>query len=109
MEQVLKKLSAMNEKLDCITELLMNKGDASKQELTIKGINVRRLHADCPYAYGLQLMDVLFTKEEMAGSLLLESKLSTKPALDKERVNKLFKLIEDKFKDNKSYKKALES
>ena len=105
MEQVLKKLSPMDEKLDRIAKLLMNKGDASKQELIIKGVNVRRLHADCPYGYGLQLMDVLFTKEEMAGSLLLESKLSTKPGLDKEHVNKLFELIEDKFKDSKSYRK----
>ena len=41
------------------------------------------------FHYGLQLMDILFTKEELSGSLLFKSKRSGKPGLDLERVAKL--------------------
>lgn len=37
-----------------------------------KKINVNRILAKDAYVYGLRLMDVLFTKEEMANSLLEE-------------------------------------
>ena len=41
---------------------------------------------------------------ELAGSLMFESKgKSTKLPLDKERVEKMFKLIEEKFKDDQTY------
>ena len=57
--------------------------------LVFKGVNVQRIHATNPYTYGLQLMDMLFMKDELAGSLMFESKgKSTKPPLDKERVEK---------------------
>ena len=42
------------------------------------------------YAYARALLDVLFTKEEQRSSIVLESKKSTKPALDKNRVKLLF-------------------
>ena len=58
-------------------------------------VDVKRIPAKTPYAYGLRLMDVLFSKEEMASSLLLESK-SNKPPLDKDRVNTMFDLIDKK-------------
>ena len=49
-------------------------------------------------------MDMLFTKDELASSLMFKSKgKSTKPPLDKERVEKMFKLIEEKFKDDQTY------
>ena len=41
------------------------------------------------YAYALALMDVLFTKEELAMSLLFKLKKSVKPGLDRERVEKV--------------------
>ncbi len=48
-----------------------------------------RLSARDAYGFGLQLLDILFTKEELAGSLLFSSKKSTKPGLPKDRVEKL--------------------
>ena len=41
------------------------------------------------YAYGLQLMDALFTKHELAGGLIFKSKKSDKPGLDHDQVQKL--------------------
>ena len=52
-------------------------------------INLMRLPAATPYAFGLAVMDVLFTKEELSSSLLFSSKKSNKPALDPKRVEKL--------------------
>ena len=106
MELFLRKMYHIDEKLDRITEKLMKNTGDDEEELLIKGVNVRRLHADCLYSYGLQLMAILFSKEELAASLMLESKRSNKPPLDKDQVNKFFALIEQKFKDNKSYRKT---
>ena len=55
----------------------------------MNGINILRLSARDAYAFGLQLLDILFTKEELSGSLLSKSKKSTKPGLDRERVDRL--------------------
>lgn len=55
----------------------------------VNGINILRLSARDVYAYGLQLIDILFTKEEQSHSLLFSSKKSSKPGLDKERVDRL--------------------
>ena len=55
----------------------------------VKGINILRLSARDAYAFRLQLLDILFTKEELSGSLPFKSKKSTKPGLDRERVDRL--------------------
>ncbi len=52
----------------------------------VGSINLMRLSAATPYAFGLAVVDVLFTKEELASSLLFSSKKSPKPALDHKRV-----------------------
>lgn len=60
-----------------------------------KPVNVNRIPASDEYKYGLRLMDVLFSKEEMARSLLFESKRKCdKPGLDKERVSVMLNLID---------------
>ena len=60
-----------------------------------KPVNVNRIPASDEYKYGLRLMDVLFSKEEMARSLLFESKRKCdKPGLDKERVSIMLNLID---------------
>lgn len=108
MELVLRKLAKLEQKIDSLTDLVTKnklQGNAHEEELMFKGVNVRRMHAANPYAYGLQLMDVLFTKEELAGSLMFESGKSNRSPLDKERVNRLFKMIEEKYKDDRTYKK----
>ena len=48
-----------------------------------------RLSATDVYAFRLQLMDILFTKEEQSSSLLFASKKSKRVGLDRERVDKL--------------------
>ena len=44
------------------------------------------LTAKTPDKYALQLMDVLFTDQEMGSSCFISSKYSTKPGLDPKRV-----------------------
>lgn len=40
----------------------------------VNGRNIMRIHSRDAYSYGLQLMDMMFTKEELASSLLFKSK-----------------------------------
>ena len=58
------------------------------------------LHAACIAASGLRLLDVLFSKDEMVGRLLVKSKRSEKPVLDKTRVDLMFSLIDKRFGTN---------
>ena len=60
---------------------------------------VRRSHARDAYSYGLQIMDVLFTKEELSKSLIFASKKSSKPGLDKKKVEEMLGEIDRKFGD----------
>ena len=60
---------------------------------------VRRSHARDAYSYGLQIMDVLFTKEELCKLLLFDSKKSIKPGLDKKKVEEMLGEIDRKFGD----------
>ena len=46
-----------------------------------KGVNIHRISADNPHHYGMHLLDALFTKEEMADSLMFESKKKVKNQL----------------------------
>ena len=48
------------------------------------------------YSFGLQLLNILFTKKELAVSLLFKSKKSEKPGLEQGRVEML-RLIEKRF------------
>ena len=47
---------------------------AEDEECLHNGVNLLRILTRDAYSYGLQLMDVLFTKEELSGSLLFKSK-----------------------------------
>ncbi len=42
------------------------------------------------YAYGRNLLEVLFSKEELARSVIIKSVKSKKPALDQERIQLAF-------------------
>lgn len=46
--------------------------------------------ANDAYDYGRRLLNTLFTKEEQKAHVLIESNKTTKPPLDKERVEILF-------------------
>ena len=49
------------------------------------------------YSFALQLLTILFSKEELSASLLFKSKKSEKPALDQGRVEKMLKIIEKRY------------
>ena len=56
-----------------------------------------RLPSRDSYSFGLQLLDILFTREELSTSLLFKSKKSERLGLDRERVEKMLKLIEKQY------------
>ena len=63
----------------------------------VGGVNVLRLPSRDAYSFALQLLDILFTKEELQSSLLFKSKKSEKPGLDQSRVEKMMRLIERRY------------
>lgn len=69
---------------------------AIKQEV-YDGIDLMRIPASNPYSYGLHLMDILFTKTELSGSLLFQSPKSEKTELERERVSRLRELIDRRY------------
>ena len=48
------------------------------EECTHNRVNLLRIPTRDAYSYGLQLMDTLFTREELSGSLLFKSKKKVK-------------------------------
>ena len=63
----------------------------------VGGVSVLRLPSRDAYSFALQLVDILFTKEELQSSLLFKSKKSDKPGLDQGRVEKMMRLIERRY------------
>ena len=68
-------VNKMNENIKDIQQTLGNGGEgkkvkAAEEEDTIKGVNVSQLPCRNVYTYGLKLIDMLFTKEELKNSLL---------------------------------------
>ena len=61
-------------------------GESSSTE---NGVNVMRIPARDEYSFALNLMDMMFTKAELASSLLFKSKKSEKPELDPIRVQRM--------------------
>ena len=97
-----KKIETMTAKL---MDMLQSRGDGGvvkvKEEgeasTTENGINVMRLPSRDVYSFRLQLMDIMFTKEELASSLLFKSKKSDKPGLDKVRVERMLQYMEQRY------------
>lgn len=58
--------------------------------LQINGVSIFQVPARDVYSFGLTLLDMLFSREELGKSLLLPTSKSSKPGLDKDRVDKLF-------------------
>lgn len=54
-------------------------------------MDVRHLPAKDVYAYALALLDVMFTKAELARSLIYSSPKSSKPGLPGDRVRRFFR------------------
>lgn len=61
------------------------------------GVNLLCLPAKDPYSYGQALLDRLFTKEELGRSLVFPSDKSPKPGLPQEKVNKLFRELQQHY------------
>ena len=59
------------------------------ERYTINGRNVMLLSARDGYAFGLKLLQMLFSREELSKSLVYASNKSKKPPLNKEKVPKL--------------------
>ena len=57
--------------------------------IQVNGVNLLTMPARDAYSYGLSLLDVYSTKEELQKSLIYKSKSSDKPPLDPARVQKL--------------------
>ena len=57
-----------------------------QQEYFINGRNVMNIPATNGYSFGLKLLDIVFTREELGRSLIYPAK-STRPALDKEKAS----------------------
>ena len=68
------KLETIESKLDLLVSRNKHNNELERKEIMFKGVNIRQISADNPYHYGMHLMDALFTKEEMADSLMFESK-----------------------------------
>ncbi len=64
----------------------------------MNGINLKQIPARDPYAYGRNMLEVLFSKEELAKSVVVKSKKSEKPPLSPKRVQVLFGMFEEKEK-----------
>lgn len=68
-----------------------------ESEFTINGVSIFQVPARDVYSFGLTLLDMLFSREELGKSLLLPTSKSSKPGLDKDRVDKLFACIKRRF------------
>lgn len=66
----------------------------------INGVNIMRLPSRDAYSFALQLLDMLFSKEELSSALLFKSKKSEKPGLDKTRVEKLLSYVQRRYGTN---------
>lgn len=102
MEKMLQKLYACMKASEACKVTVKQEGSSSSEEgdFVVNGINLLRIPARDAYAYALNLLDSLFTKEELSSSLLFKSKKSEKPALDRERVEKLLSCIDKRYSDN---------
>ena len=66
----------------------------------VNGVNVMRIPSRDAYSFGLQLLNILFTKEELAVSLLFKSKKGEKPGPEQRRVENMLRLIEKRFEND---------
>ena len=97
VEKCEKMLEYIIERLDEGDSSSVMKSGPEEGEYIINGKNVMKIRVARPYYFGFYLLDMLFTKEELAKSLLYESKKSDKPALDPVRVNKVLWLVHKRY------------
>ena len=87
IEQLEHKMTPIDEKLNDILKTISTVTTKTEQcdqqetmtEDKVNGVLISRIPARDAYAFGLRLLDVLFTKEELGSSLLFKTKKSEKP------------------------------
>ena len=57
----------------------------------VNGLSLLAISGTTPYAFALNVLDVLFTKAELAGSLLQASRSTTRKAFDEAKVQFLYR------------------
>ena len=97
MNKKIEKIEGMLHKLIKKERPNDEKPVVKKEDEMCDGIDLLRIPATNPYAYGLHLMDIHFTRTELSTSLLFQSKKSTKPGLDQEKVSKILNLIDRRY------------
>jgi len=68
-------------------------------DYVINGKNVMKLPASGACSFAFQLLDMLFSKEELGKSLVYQARKSDKPALDETRIEKLMFLVNKRYGD----------
>ena len=86
------KLINYIQKSACMSNYYFVYISVGKCVLQVNGVDIHTIPASSANALGLALLDVMFEKEESAGSLVVPSKVKSckKPALDPVRVKKMF-------------------
>ncbi|KAL5502743.1 hypothetical protein EMCRGX_G009564 [Ephydatia muelleri] len=65
--------------------------------LKVNGVNVLHLLAKTPYLFGLQLLDMLFTRAELSSSLLFKSTKSERGVLDPTKVSRIIDIMNKRY------------
>eukprot|EP00731_Ephydatia_muelleri_P027172 Em0019g45a len=63
----------------------------------VNGVNVLHLPAKTPYLFGLQLLDMLFTRAELSSSLLFKSTKSERGVLDPTKVSRIIDIMNKRY------------
>lgn len=97
------KIEELEKTLKQVYDVVRNKPmstvkSENTEEIEVNGVNVLQISTRDAYSFGLQLLDMMFSKEELGSSLLFKSKRSPKPGLDKERVGKLLSYVDMRYK-----------
>ncbi|KAL5493681.1 hypothetical protein EMCRGX_G014891 [Ephydatia muelleri] len=79
----------------------LDAGTLSEELLDQNRVDVNLLPANNIYLFGLVLLDLYFTKEELSQSLIFPSTKSKKPMLDQEKVGTIIELMKQRFPDEK--------
>ena len=112
LKSVKRKVDRCEKMLQCLIDTINVGGDGASftasaepvnSEFIINGKKNMRIPATGPYNFGFQLLDMLFTKDELSKSLLRKTPRSSKLALDEEKVQRLLYLVEKRYSDRSDW------
>ena len=76
-----------------------------KQESEVNGVDISRIPIRDVYSFGLQLLEVSFTRKELTDPSVQVKKKSSKPGLPVEKVQQYLATIDNRFGDDWDLKK----